>query len=111
MVQVYHNNTWGWVCADQWNKQNADVVCRELGYSGASAVYKSSARGGDTFWMKNVQCSGNESSLLLCTHDGWKNHTCINRFIAGLVCTGPEGELISYFDLLLVIVLCYLVTF
>ena len=90
------------MCADQWNKKDADVVCRQLGYNGASAVYQSSAIGGDTFWMNNVQCSGNENSLLLCAHDGWKIHSCINRVIAGVVCIGPEGELLSSFDLLLV---------
>ena len=34
-VQIYYNNQWGSVCANTFRQDEADVVCRNLGYIGA----------------------------------------------------------------------------
>ena len=94
LVQVYHNNTWGWVCDDQWDKQDADVVCRELGFTGGYAVQSnvSSGQNNDTVWLNNAQCVGNESKLASCVNDGWWNHSCGNGGKAGVNCFVPQGK-------------------
>ena len=41
LVQVYYNKTWNWVCADQWDKQDADVACRMMDFDGSlSAAFE-----------------------------------------------------------------------
>lgn len=98
LVGVFYNNTWGWVCDDQWDKQDADVVCRELGLTSSSAaqVVATTNQEHGTIWTTNVECVGNESSLLSCPHDGWKlNGSCRNNQRAGLVCSGSDGEMIG----------------
>ena len=92
LVQVYHNKTWGWICDQHWDKQDADVVCRELGYTNSTLIYSSASHKGGTTWMNNLQCIGNERSLVLCAHDGWKNHSCTNGQRAGVVCSIPPGR-------------------
>ena len=96
LVEVYYNKTWGGICDQQWNKQDADVVCRELGFRNAILIYSSPANEGDTMWINNLQCSGDEMSLVLCVHDGWKKQSCPSGRHAGVVCKVPEGRLVTF---------------
>ena len=70
------------------------MVCRELGYTGASVLFSGSAnvQGNGTLSINSVQCIGNESSFTFCAHHGWKNESCAIGQNAGVVCTGPEGN-------------------
>ena len=32
-LEFLHSDEWGYVCDDDWNRQNADIVCKQLGFN------------------------------------------------------------------------------
>lgn len=91
-----HNGEWGTLCDTGWDQEDANIVCRQLGYDGAVAAPGKASFGEGTgkIWMNNVQCAGNESVLTECDHDGWGNITgsvCSHKHDANVVCC-PAGK-------------------
>ena len=87
-VEVYHNGQWGTVCDDSWDMNDANVVCRQLGFSSASSAPGNAAygQGSEPTWMDNVACQGGEASLFACTHNGWGVENCNHGEDASVVC-------------------------
>ncbi|XP_078576488.1 uncharacterized protein LOC144862096 [Branchiostoma floridae x Branchiostoma japonicum] len=90
-VEVYHNGQWGTVCDDAWTQEDAEVVCRQLGFPGAERATSRASFGQGTgqIWLDNVGCTGSESRVQSCGHNGWGSHNCGHYEDAGVVCTGP----------------------
>ncbi|KAB0337623.1 hypothetical protein FD755_025526, partial [Muntiacus reevesi] len=71
-VEIYHGGQWGTVCDDNWDIQDAQVVCRQLGWA--------------------------EANLWQCRNRGWFSHNCGHHEDAGVICSGigpRRGPLIS----------------
>ena len=110
MEVLYDISSWGTVCEDHFGLLDAQVVCRQLGYStsgrpvlsqlmrliifhvryyfNAGAVYFLSAHFGEgsgTIFIDNVQCTGSEARLVDCNYDP-NTSDCQHSEDAGVRC-------------------------
>ncbi|XP_072023174.1 uncharacterized protein [Amphiura filiformis] len=97
-VQVFYNDTWGTVCNDLWDNNDAMVVCRQLGLSSGNAEAvnypqsRESREGTEQIWLDDVGCSGSENALHECRHSGWGVYQCkIYNQGAGVICKEVNG--------------------
>ena len=62
IVQVWHEGSWQPLCSDEWNLSIANVVCKQLGFNGATASvisYNSSKVNASRFvWTDYLICVG-----------------------------------------------------
>ncbi|XP_052824172.1 scavenger receptor cysteine-rich type 1 protein M130-like [Octopus bimaculoides] len=33
LISIYRNNSWGYVCDDNWDMKDANVACKQLGFA------------------------------------------------------------------------------
>ncbi|XP_056604974.1 deleted in malignant brain tumors 1 protein-like [Triplophysa dalaica] len=87
-VEILHNGTWGTVCDDGWDLSDAAVVCKELGCGDVLEAKggASFGQGSGQIWMKNVNCTGSESTLKNCSANSLGAHDCAHRKDAGVIC-------------------------
>ncbi|XP_037784420.1 lysyl oxidase homolog 3A-like isoform X1 [Penaeus monodon] len=87
-VQIFHNNRWGNICDDEWDKREGEIVCKMLGFPGLKKVTHSGRYGHvrGSYWMDNLFCYGTEEKLSECRFDGWGTHDCELDESAGVVC-------------------------
>ncbi len=92
-VEIYHDGKWGTVCDDNWDGNDAKVVCRQLGQKGGTAYSRAHfGEGNGTIWMDEVRCSGSESQLKYCTFNSWGDHNCGHNEDAGVSCVDINNE-------------------
>lgn len=100
LLEIHLHSLWAPVCDTDFGMTEANVACRELGYSlGAVQLLptfvsdnrqNTSAR----FHMDAVQCRGNETSIRQCGHLGWGVHNnCTLGQAIGVVCNDPSAAL------------------
>ncbi|XP_078665719.1 neurotrypsin-like [Branchiostoma floridae x Branchiostoma belcheri] len=72
-VEVFYNKQWGTVCDDYWGLNDAHVVCRQLGYPGATAApwLAYFGPGSGPIWLDDVDCRGSERTIFDCGHKEW----------------------------------------
>jgi len=73
------------VCDDEWDDNDAKVVCKMMGYQTGHA-YSSSRYGyvATNFILDDVRCTGNENNLFQCPHTS--KHDCGSHEGAGVGC-------------------------
>eukprot|EP00058_Branchiostoma_floridae_P007110 XP_002592598.1 hypothetical protein BRAFLDRAFT_68921 [Branchiostoma floridae] len=92
-VEVHYDGQWGTVCDDDFDMNDANVICRQLGYGSAAEARSQAAFGAGSgqIWLNNLACVGSETSIGDCSHNGWGSHNCGHGEDAGVVCKVP-GE-------------------
>ena len=77
------------MCYGYFDINDANVVCRELGYPEAVQYYHSYyfGRGSGPIWLDYLGCMGTETSLYNCSHNGVGSH-CSHYSDVGVICQG-----------------------
>lgn len=86
---MLHGKTWATVCDADFDKQDAEVVCRELGCGPPVEVLGAATfgRGEGQVWREELQCKGSESQIHFCPTSTLE-HNCSHSSDVGLVCAG-----------------------
>uniref|UniRef100_A0A3B3ZQU4 Lysyl oxidase homolog n=1 Tax=Periophthalmus magnuspinnatus TaxID=409849 RepID=A0A3B3ZQU4_9GOBI len=87
-VELFYKGEWGTICDDDFSIQNANVLCRQLGFVSATGWTHSAkyGKGQGKIWLDNVNCNGGEKSIENCRSRGWGNSDCTHDEDAGVVC-------------------------
>eukprot|EP00117_Sycon_ciliatum_P008896 scpid42568/ scgid2552/ Scavenger receptor cysteine-rich type 1 protein M160; CD163 antigen-like 1 len=98
-LEVFENGRWGNICANRWTLTEANVICRQLLYPRAIQAIRQP--GGQNRSLTEVNCIGNERSLLECSYQQSGNNTCSTPLNAGVDCADlpvrlMDGSFLAY---------------
>ena len=97
-MEIYYNGEWGTLCNYGWDLNDAQVVCRQLGFGAVISIADKAyvnkyGAYADKIWYNDLNCTGNELTIENCSHTGWSNGDfCRHRRDAGVVCYAPKGN-------------------
>ncbi len=104
-VEVFYESTWRDVCDDVPGNLStaagrdafANVVCRQLGYTGsgheATLGFGGFGGGSGMPVMDDVDCTGSEDTLAQCDFAGWNVEDCGSGEAIGVRCAPGEGDI------------------
>ncbi|PNH02143.1 Neurotrypsin, partial [Tetrabaena socialis] len=78
-IEVFYEGSFGAVCDDRFTDAAARVACAQLGMAGGVAIccdFFTSTGSHPPILLDEVTCYGNETSLVQCGSNGWRQHDC-----------------------------------
>ncbi|XP_072526896.1 scavenger receptor cysteine-rich type 1 protein M130-like [Salminus brasiliensis] len=89
-LEVKSRQSWTTVCEADFDRQDAEVVCRELSCGPPLTLQGALfGEGQHPFGTKEFQCNGSEKSLLTCSASARRGRSCApGRRAVGLTCSG-----------------------
>jgi len=88
-AEIFYNGQWGTICDDSFDRNDAIVFCRTLGYNHGEVVSNSVTQDGPSSMPINaddLRCDGSESSIFNCS-GSWGSHNCGHSEDVGVECT------------------------
>ena len=89
-VEVFYSGELGTICDDGFDDQDADVICKQLGYSkGEARTGAHFGQGSGDIVLKDVACTADDANLYECekrdkTESGWQ---CSHMEDSSVICT------------------------
>jgi len=93
------------ICYTDWDDDDAEVVCRVMGYDRGEATYGEVS---DNFIMYHVDCTGTESSIWHCDYSTADDGCTLG---AGVVCSSDDLSLVTKVIagfIILLVTVCFL---
>ncbi|XP_048643518.1 antigen WC1.1-like [Marmota marmota marmota] len=89
-VEILHQHSWGTVCHNSWDLNDANVVCRQMncGVAFNALLYAQFGEGSGPIWLTDMACTGEEDSLWNCPALVWEKNNCGHSKDAGVICSG-----------------------
>ena len=86
---MHHGEYWYTVCDADFKLQDAEVVCRELGWLPVE-VRKGTALGSGEgqVWSEELQCRGDELHISSCSTSSSLKLNCTHDSDVGVICSG-----------------------
>ena len=91
-MEVSYDGDWGTVCDDNWDHRDAMVVCRSVGYPFVRSIQVNFGEGTGQIYLDDVNCLGNEQTLMECRYVYWGRHNCDHSKDVGVVCSSRYTE-------------------
>lgn len=99
-VEVCIHGRWSTVCDDLWSREDAQVVCRQLGFPESEenglAYPVGNAKfspGSGFIGLDQLECAGTEQNLLECPSSNLGSHNCDSSEDAGVYCPGKYVDI------------------
>ena len=99
-VEVQRRGVWGTICDDDFDDVDADVICKQLGFSGGAARRSAYfGPGNGKIMLSGLHCSGDEPNVLACPRsrvlDSWCDHSEDASVICRQgMCRLPKSEVV-----------------
>ncbi|XP_021369811.1 deleted in malignant brain tumors 1 protein-like [Mizuhopecten yessoensis] len=91
-VEINYAETWGTICADDWDIVASTLVCRILGYRGGIPFRP--VPGSGRIWLDNVRCLTSNTDIAECRRNNWGNHNCDHYKDAGVWCARKSYDVV-----------------
>ena len=97
-VEVFYQGKWGKICRNEWDINDVNVVCRQLGFQSALAEFIGMDTKNETIPVafSNVACTGQEPFLASCKRLDGKHNTCVDNIGAQALCEPSKWKLANF---------------